>query len=52
MGIYEAFSFFRLDLLKIQGRRYWAVYYTSPPSFHNKIFLFVALTTLGTLIKF
>ena len=31
-----------------EGRGHWAVYYTIVP----KVFLFVALTTLGTLIEF
>ena len=32
------------------GRGQWAVYNTNPQSFFYKVFIFVALTTLGTLI--
>ena len=34
------------------GRGHWGVYYTSPQSFNNNVFLFVGLTTLGTYIEF
>ena len=30
----------------------WAVFCTSPQSFIDKVFLFVGLTTLGTLVNF
>ena len=30
----------------------WAVYYTSPQSFFNNVFLFVSLKTLGNLVNF
>ena len=33
------------------GRGHWAGYYTSPQSF-NIVFLFVGLTTLGTVVNF
>ena len=33
-------------------RGQWAVYYTSPQSFINNVFLFVGLTTLRTLVNF
>ena len=39
-------------LLKKKGRGQWAVYYTSPKSCYNNVFLFFGLTTLGTFIKF
>ena len=33
------------------GRGQWAVYYTSPQSFCNKVILLVGSTTLETIIK-
>ena len=34
------------------GRGHWDVYFTSPQSFFNNVFLFVSSTTLGTFIEF
>ena len=33
-------------------REQWAVYYTSPQSFCNNVFLFFVLTSLGILLNF
>ena len=38
--------------LKIRERGQCAVYYTSPKNFIKNVFLFVGLTTLGTLVNF